>query len=109
MGSIIMQVFLYTFFVYGVVTFVDQIIDRLHSDPCAVYVDTILLVKDQEDTIEFEINNTAADTNAKNATKLMISPNVYGTCHLRFSLSANAPAKVEIKSAMINGIKILLV
>lgn len=57
MGSIIMQVFLYTFFVYGVVTFVDQIIDRLHSDPCAVYVDTILLVKDQEDTIELEINN----------------------------------------------------
>lgn len=49
--------FLYTFFVYGVLSFVEQIIDRIYSDQCNVCIDSILFVKDQEDTIELDINS----------------------------------------------------
>ncbi|MBP5426599.1 MAG: hypothetical protein J6Y29_01665 [Clostridiales bacterium] len=57
MASIIVQIFLYTFFIYGVSSFVGQIVSRVHKSSRKIPVDSILFVKDQEDTIELDINN----------------------------------------------------
>lgn len=48
---------MYTFFVYGALIFVYQVIDRVNSDPCNVHVDSVVFVKDCEDTVELDIMN----------------------------------------------------